>query len=77
MKRLFGIAMIACMLVHFAGTAHADDRHVHGRAPQRVHRHPIHRRYAPGYVQEDPVYAPPLVVEPPSGINIILPLNIH
>ena len=31
------------------------------------------------YVQEDPyvVYAPPVVVEPPSGINIIIPRHIR
>jgi len=81
-RKLFALAMIAGMVVSFAGTAHADrDWNGHERGAQKWHRQHIqHRRYVPGsYEQEDPyvVYAPPVVVEPPSGINVVFPIHIR
>lgn len=82
-KKLFALALIASLVVSFAGTAHADnDWNGHERGAQKWHRHHVYRgRYvpAPRYVDEDPyvVYAPPVVVEPPSGINVIFPIHIR
>ena len=82
-KGLFALAMVASMVVSFAGTAQADrEWNGHERDAHEWHRHHIrHRHYvrAERYEKEDPyvVYAPPVVVEPPSGINIVIPLHIH
>jgi hypothetical protein len=82
-KKLFALAMIAGMVISFAGTAQADNGwNAHAKGAQKWHKQHIqHKRYvpAPRYADEDPyvVYAPPVVVEPPSGINIIVPLHIR
>ncbi len=65
--------------VGMGNPAHAYD---HGRGGDRgwdhhaaeAHRwHHAHPAYYPGYVEAPPVvYAPP-----PSGLNLILPINIH
>ena len=76
------IFTLAVAFVSFVGAARADnDWRGHERGARQWHREHIHhRRYEPGpYVQEDPyvVYAPPMIVEPPSGINIVIPLHIR
>jgi hypothetical protein len=82
-KKLFAIAMIAGMVVSFAGAAQADnDWNGHARGAQKWHKHHVnHGRYVPErrYEQEDPyvVYAPPVIVEPPSGINVVFPIHIR
>lgn len=56
----------------------------HERQAQQWHKQHIHHgryepRYGGRYEQEDPyvVYAPPMIVEPPQGMNIIIPLNFR
>jgi hypothetical protein len=88
-KKLVALALVAGLVISFAGTAQADqggheDRgwHGHEQDAQNWHRHHMHHgRYvpAPRYEEEDPyvVYAPPVVVEPPSGVNIVFPIHIR
>jgi hypothetical protein len=87
-KKLFALAMITSIVISFAGTAQADHDghdqgwHGHEKDARNWHQHHIHHgRYvpAPRYEEEDPyvVYAPPMVVEPPSGINVVFPINIR
>lgn len=82
--------VIALTLVGVIGAvavpAHADDdwrrrerverEHERQREWREHHRHPVYVAPPPAYVYAPPpvVYAPP---PPPSGINLIFPLNIR
>jgi hypothetical protein len=83
-KTLLALALMLGFGAALPGIAKADpdhghrdhrawDRHVHDTWAYR-HAHPV---YAPGYVYAPPavVYAPP--PPPPSGISLILPINIR
>ena len=79
-KAIFTLAMIASLSGMTAGTARADDWRDHEREAHEWHRH--HVRHERPIIVEEPnvVYAPPVIVEPPalpSGLNLILPINIR
>lgn len=80
---VLSIGIAAAVLGTACGPATADDRWRDDHRDRREHRE--HERPPPRYVQPPVVVAPPpqefyqpppiVVTQPPSGINIILPLN--
>lgn len=82
MAKLVLALAVASLIGGVAASARADDdwrrrEHIERERDWRVHhRRPVYVAPPPAYVYAPPpvVYAPP---PPPSGINLIFPLNIR
>jgi len=78
-----GTALAFVFAMALAGPAHADDRYSRGRGDDRdwrAHETQARHWHAHPHPVAPIVYAPPVVYAPPpppSGINLILPLNFR